>query len=113
MPQGAYYTTGIGAAFGKIVSGTTTVTTAGTAVQLTATSTPIPGVWLSGDTGNSDLIVVGDSNVVATAGSQQGIVLIPGNQSIFLAINNLNLLWVDSISNGDELAWAYLQPETS
>ena len=48
MAQGAYYSTGIGAAFGKIVSGTKTVSTAGTAVQVTATATPIMGVWLSG-----------------------------------------------------------------
>lgn len=110
MPFAQPYTTGIGAAFGSIVSGTKTVTTGGTAVQVTTTSTPIPGVWLSGDTGNSDVIVVGDSSVSATQGSQQGIVLIAGNQSIFLAINNLDLLWVDSISSGDELCFAYLQP---
>jgi len=91
-----------------IVSGTKTVTTAGTAVQITATATPCKEVWLSGDTGNSDLVVVGDSSVVAAAGTQQGIVIIPGNTSIRLQINDLSKLWVDSISNGDELCYAYL-----
>ena len=112
MTQGAYYTTGIGAAFGKIVSGTTTVATAGTAVRVTATSTPIPGVWIAADLGNSDVVVVGDSSVVATLGSQQGIILVPGNSSIFLQINNLNLLWVDAVVSGAELTFAYLQPVT-
>jgi len=107
----SYYTSGIGAAFGKIVSGTKTVATAGTAVQVSTTSIPIPGVWLSGDTeGAGGVLVVGDSLVDAIEGQQQGITIVPGNQSIFLAINNLNLLWVDSSENGGKLAYAYLQP---
>lgn len=112
MSQGAYFTTGIGAAFGKIVSGNTTVTTAGTAVQVTATSTPIPGVWVAADSGNNNGVVVGDSSVVGGDSSMQGIVLTPGNMSIFININNLSLLYVDSETNGDKLVWAYLQPST-
>jgi len=113
MAQGAYYTTGIGAAFGKIVSGTKTVTTAGTAEQVTTTSTPIPGVWVSADLGNTEgPIVLGDVNVVAANSSMQGISLIPGNMSIFINVNNLDLLWVDAQGNGDKLVFAYVQPET-
>ncbi len=104
------FTSGIGAAFGKIVTGIKTVTTAGTAVQITTTSTPIPGVWVAADLGNSGPVVVGDSNVVAASGSMQGIILIPGNPSVFIPINNLNLLYVDAQNNGDELCYAYLQP---
>ena len=113
MTQGAYYSTGIGAAFGKIVSGTKTITTAGTAEQLTGISTPVPGVWIGADTGNTGgIAVVGDSSVVAAEGSQQGIILIPGNQSIFIQVNNLNLLYGDVLTNGDEIVYAYLQPVT-
>ncbi len=112
MAQGAYYSTGIGAAFGKLVSGTTTVTTSGTAVQVTATSTPIPGVWVGGDIGNANPVVVGDSGVVGTSGSQQGIIIGPAESSIFIPINNLNLLWVDAVTNGDKIIWTYLQPVT-
>lgn len=111
--SGAYYSSGIGAAYGKIVSGTVTIATAGTAQQVTATSTPIPGVWVAADLGNTNPVVVGDSSVVAANGSMQGIVLTPGNNSVFIAINDLSLLYVDSQTNGDELTYAYLQPDDS
>lgn len=106
----SFNTTGIGAAFGKIVSGRTTVTTSGTAVRVTSTSTPIPGVWVAGDIGNSNVMIVGDSSVEGTSGSQQGIIIGPAESSIFIPINNLNLLYVDAASSGDELIWCYLQP---
>lgn len=106
----AFGTTGIGSAYGKIVSGTKTIASAGTAEQIDATSRPIPGVWLAADLGNNNPVVVGDSSVVAANSSMQGIVLTPGNNSIFLAINNLNLLFVDAQTSGDELTYAYLQP---
>lgn len=107
----SYYSVWKGNTFEKIVSGTKTVTTAGTAVQLTTTSTPIGGIWLSGDTeGAGGVIVVGDSSVDAIEGQQQGIVIVPGNASIFVPIDNLNKIWVDSASNGGKLCYAYLQP---
>lgn len=106
----SYNTTGIGAAFGKIVSGATTVASSGTAQRITTTSTPIPGVWVAGDIGNSNVMVVGDASVVGTSGSQQGIIIGPAESSIFIPINNLNLLYVDAASSGDRLIWAYVQP---
>jgi hypothetical protein len=109
----AFDTTGIGAAYGKIVSGRTTITTSGTAVRITATSTPVPGVWVGSDENNGGIIVVGDSSVEGTAGSQQGIMIEPAGNSIFIPVNNLNLLYVDSSNSGDEAVWAYVQPTTS
>lgn len=108
--SGLYDYIGVGAPFGRIVSGTKTVTTAGTAVQITATSTPTGIVWVAADLGNTNPVVVGDSSVVAASGSMQGIVLTPGNNSIPVNVNNLNLLWVDSQTNGDKLTYSYLQP---
>lgn len=105
-----YYSQTIGAAYGKIVTGTKTVTTAGTAEQVTATSTPIGGVWVAADTGTGSIMAVGDASVDAIASQMQGLVLIPGNPSVFLPIDNLNLLYVDAQANGAKLAYAYLQP---
>ena len=105
-----YYTTGIGQAAGTIVSGTTTVTTSGTAVRITATSTPIAGVWVGGDIGNAGVVLVGDVNVSATGGTQQGMIIGPAESSKFLAINDLNKLWVDADEDGDKIVWLYLQP---
>lgn len=106
-----YFTSSIGQAYGRIVSGKITVTNAGTAVQVSGTSTPIGGVWVSGDVnGSGSALVVGDVNVCAINGSQAGAVVLPGNASIFLPINNLNLLYVDSELSGGQLCYAYLQP---
>lgn len=93
---------------GSIVTGTVTVTTAGTAVQITAASTPCKGVWVSGDTVAGVLLSVGDSGVVANVSGQKGIIVIPGNNPVFIPVNNLNLLWVDAATNGGKLAYAYL-----
>ena len=92
-----------------IVTGTKTVTTAGTAVQITATPTTIKGVFLSADIIAAIVLSVGDSGVVANVTGQKGIILIPGNDPIFLAVNDLSLLWVDSQTNGGKLSYAYLQ----
>ncbi len=106
-----YYTTGIGQAAGKLVSGTTTVTISGTAVRITATSTPVAGVWVGGDIGNAGVILVGDSSVSAVSGSQQGLIIGPAESSKFLPVNNLNKIYVDADENGDAVVWLYLQPE--
>lgn len=112
MTQGAYYTTGIGAMFGKIVTGVTDIPSKGTPVRLATVSTPCAGVWVGGDTGNSSVIYVGDSLVDGVEGQQQGIAVEPAGNSIFIPVNNLNLLYVDANVNGDNAVWAYLQPVT-
>ena len=90
----------------SITSGRKTVTNGGTRVQVTTVSVPIDYVLVSGDGENTDMVVVGDKNVVAALDSQQGVVLIdPVPQR--LDISNLKDLWVDSIVNGDSLCFAY------
>lgn len=91
-----------------ITSGTKTVTTAGTAVQITAVSTPIKGVWINADLLQGSVVAVGDSGVKANASGMKGLILTPGNPPIFLAISDLNLLWVDAQTNGGKLSFAYV-----
>ena len=91
-----------------IVTGTKTVTTAGTAVRITAVSTPCKLVIISGDTVAGILCAVGDASVVANVSGQKGIVIIPGNDPVFIPINDLSLLYVDAASNGGKIAYAYL-----
>src|SRR3990167_6386976 len=86
-----------------IVTGTKTVTTAGTALRITASSTPCLGVYVSCDIGTGSISAVGDSAVKAANNSQQGIVIVPGNSATFIAVNNLNLLWVDAQANGAKI----------
>ena len=97
----------ISPAASSIVTGTKTVTTAGTAVRITTVSTTIKGIWLSADILVGTIVTVGDSSVVGNASGMKGIILVPGNAPTFLAINDLNLLWVDAQSNGGKLSYAY------
>lgn len=92
---------------GTIVSGTKTVTTAGTAVQVSVASVAIKGIWVCADLLAGIVVTVGDSSVVGNVSGMKGLVLTPGNLPIFLAISNLNLLWVDAQSNGGKLAYLY------
>lgn len=91
-----------------LVTGTKTVTTAGTPVQVNAASTPIKGVWVNADLLAGTVVTVGDSSVVGNASGMRGLILTPGNPPIFLQITNLNLLWVDAQANGGKLAYTYL-----
>lgn len=91
----------------SIVSGTTTVTTAGTPVRVTSVSTPIKGVWVCADLLAGSPVTVGDSSVVGNSSGMKGVILTPGNPPIFLMISNLNLLYVDSVNDGGKLAYLY------
>ena len=95
-------------AVSTIVTGTKTVAAAGTAEQVTATSTAIKGVWVNADLIAGIIVTVGDSGVVGNASGMKGLVLTPGNPPIFLPINDLSLLWVDAQTSGGKLAYAYL-----
>ena len=90
-----------------VVDGTTTVPTAGTAVRITAVSTPIKGVWVCADLLAGITMTVGASTVVGNASGMRGLVLTPGNPPVFIPISNLNLLYVDAQSNGGKLSWFY------
>ena len=94
---------------GTIVDGTKTITTAGTAVQITATATPCKKVWLNADLGNTNPVVVGGSTVDATAGSMRGIILIPANPPVEIEIDDLSKLYVDAQTNGDEICFVYVR----
>ena len=54
----------------NITSGRKAVTVAGTREPFIATSTPCKELWLSADTNNADIVVIGGVDVVAAGGSQ-------------------------------------------
>ena len=92
----------------SITSGRKAVAVAWTREQVIAVSTPCKEVWLSADTENADVIVIGGVDVVAVGGSQKGVVLFAGNPPIKLYIDNVYKLYVDAISNGDAVLFNYL-----
>ena len=83
-----------------VYHGKTTVTTAGTQVTLTTTQTIVTGVTVKAGSTNTDLIYVGASGVSSTDGLE-----LNQNEQVFIAIDDLTTVWVDSAVNGEHVTW--------
>ncbi len=87
--------------------GSKNVTTAATPLQLAAT-TAIKSVIVTARIGNTKEIAVGFSNAVrATAGSEIGMCLQPGD-SVTLNVNDLAAVWIDAQINGEGCSFTYV-----
>lgn len=86
-----------------ISSGRKVVTTAGTAVTL-ASSTSCREVVITAEDDNTGSIVVGDSGVIASQSTREGIPLAAGD-SITLEVNNLASVYLDSEVNGEGVTY--------
>lgn len=95
--------------FTRIIDGSKDVTTAGTAVQLSATSQKVSKVDITAKLTNGGFVVVGSSTVVAVAATRRGTPLANGN-TLTMHIDNLNKVYIDSETDGDGVTYsAYLQ----
>lgn len=83
-----------------IVNGKKTVTTAGTRVQLTTTSTGIHTVSVRALTGNTGLIYIGNSAVASTTGVE-----LSAGDAITITINDLSKVYIDSAVNGEGVTY--------
>jgi hypothetical protein len=83
-----------------ILNGQSTVTTAGTQVQLNSTSTGVVTVSIKALSTNTGVIYVGDSNVSSSNGRELQI-----GESIDIDIANLNLIYIDSSVNGEGVSY--------
>lgn len=90
-----------------VTSGRKTVASAGTAEQITTTLTPIRRVDITAETDNTGKIALGGSTAVATEGSQQGVILEPG-QTYTFHITDLSKIYVNATVNGDGVTYNYL-----
>lgn len=90
--------------FGTVGDGRKTVTTAGTREQFTAQA--CKKVIITAETDNTNEVVIGGSTVVAAVGTRQGIPLFPAQSEIF-HVNNMNLLYIDSVTNGEGVTFVY------
>lgn len=98
-----------------LVSGRTAVTTGGTAVQLSATSTPINTIRIMAATANTNPVVIGGSDVVAAVGTRKGIALRATDPPITLdaqtdGVDELSDIYVDAVTNGEAVTWLYTTP---
>ena len=92
--------------YGTIGTGRKTVTTAGTAVQLSSTSVPCKKVIIIGEEDNTETIAVGGSSVVAALSTRQGIPLAAFHSDVFY-IDNLNKIYIDSVEDGEGVTYVY------
>jgi hypothetical protein len=76
-----------------------TVTTAGTRVQLSASTTEIAGFYIRPLSTNTGSIYLGDVTVAATAGFE----LSKNDGPIFIPANKFSTFYIDSAVNGESV----------
>jgi len=84
--------------------GRKTVTTAGTAEQFASKACKY--VIIVGLPGNTNGVVIGGSTVVAATAGRRGVVLY-AEQSQRFDVTNMDALYIDSITNGEGVSFAY------
>jgi hypothetical protein len=88
------------------LSGQTTVSVAGTAVQLASNQVANAPVMIKALSTNAGLVYIG--NVSGDVTSSNGMELDAGEVIVIPFVGNLNSLWVDAAQNGDKVAWLIL-----
>ena len=91
---------------GGLYSGRKVVTVAGTAEALAAVVTRCENITITAESDNSGIIAVGDANVVAAEGTQQGVILTPLG-SVTVKVGDLSKIFIDSTVSGDGVTFAY------
>lgn len=97
-----------------IVSGRQVVTTAGTAVQLSATSVAINRITITAETDNTNPVTVGGSDVVGALATRKGVPLAAG-ASITLdaqvdGVDELSDIWLDAVTSTEGVTYLYTTP---
>lgn len=87
-------------------SGRATVTAAGTAEQLTSTSTKCIWVTVTAELNNTGVICIGGSSVVAALATRTGTPLEAGD-SAYVPIADLSYLYIDATVTGDGVTYDY------
>ena len=97
----------IGGAVASVVGdGRKVVASKGTAVALD-TDTPIKEVTVTAETDNTEIVVVGGSTVIAALATRRGNPLYPSD-SITIASDNLDEVFIDSLVDGEGVTYSYL-----
>ena len=89
------------------ISGQTTVTTAGTAVRLSAISLKVNGpIMVKAVPANAGVMYVGEVN--GDVDTNNGMPLSAGEPLIFNGVVDLYNIWVDASISGEKVAWLLL-----
>lgn len=90
-----------------VTTGRTTVTTAGTRVQLSSTVIRARQVDVSALSTNTGNITIGDSAVVAAAGTRRGTPLNAGDTWTGYNVD-ISQLYIDSTANGEGVSFTVI-----
>lgn len=90
----------------SITSDRKIVTTAGTRVQFQTSATNCRKADITAELDNTGTVVVGGSGVIAALATRKGTPLEPGD-SVTVYINDLSLLYLDSVVSGDGVTYNY------
>ena len=93
-------------AAGSVGDGTVNLTTAGTAQQVSTSSVPCKRVIITAHESNTNAITVGASTVVGALVGRRGKTLFPTQSEEFF-VQNLNILYFDGITTGDDIHFYY------
>lgn len=86
-------------------SGTATVTTAGTAVQLSSTEAAlVSDIIVTAAETNAGYVYIGGSNVDASG--HIGNAIAPGGHFV-IPSDRLTRVWVDALNNGDDVGYSF------
>ena len=91
-----------------INDGLKVVTTAGTRVQLSATSVPCKKVFIQANDQNTGEIVIGSVTVVGASGATRRGTALFASQGEWFPVSNLNLIYIDSTVNGEGVYFTFL-----
>lgn len=89
---------------GHLSGGKKTVTNAGTAECLVSSTKPCAGVIIQALRTNTGFIFIGGTDVLGTAGSENGISITPA-QTIMIPANNLNVIYLDATVSGEGVTY--------
>jgi hypothetical protein len=88
------------------VSGSKLVAVAATSEPLVAVATPMVKVDITALGSNTDIVVVGDSSVVALLASRTGTPLGAGD-TVTIVLDDLNKIYIDSVVSGEGVSFNY------
>lgn len=91
---------------GAVGDGTVNLTSAGTAQQVSTSSVPCKRVIITAHESNTNAITIGASTVVGALAGRRGKTLYPTQSEIFF-VSNLNILYFDGITTGDDISFYY------
>lgn len=97
---------GLQQTYNNVQSSNKNVTTAGTAVQLSATTLEAKRLDVTARYDNTDMVVVGGSGVVGAQSGRKGVPIAPGNTYTFF-VTDLSKVYIDSVVSGEGVSFNY------